>query len=271
MAEKKTDGKTVNRKPASSAAPATETAEKRSETVRNGHTETASSFVAAKTRELWSLASAGADIRARAAAAAAAVRALRPVCSTRSTNMFDVRRSTLSAAAAELVAVDLDGVLAAMEGAHGDDGTLLGLSGTLGPGDSLAGVRRDHSPIPGLLSYYSGQSLRLIEETSGEGASGSGFDSRSGQNHGLQSTFIDETDGAENEAERSMRAADDEAKRSARAAARRRSEKARLDAALELTRWPGYRAALDAVAVAAIASGDVAKVSLFFIFVWEFD
>ena len=185
--------------------------------------------------------------------------------------MFDVRRSTLSAAAAELVAVDLDGVLAAMEGAHGDDGTLLGLSGTLGPGDSLAGVHQlDHSPVPGLLSYYSGQSLRLIEETSGEGASLSpseppGFDSRSGQNHGLQSTFIDETDGAENEAERSMRAADDEAKRSARAAARRRSEKARLDAALELTRWPGYRAALDAVAVAAIASGDVAKVSLFFI------
>ena len=165
--------------------------------------------------------------------------------------------------------MDLDGVLAAMEGAHGDDGTLLGLSGTLGPGDALAGVHQlDHSPVPGLLSYYSGQSLRLIEETSGEGASGSGLDSRSGQNHGLQSTFIDETDGADNEAERSMRAADDEAKRSARAAARRRSEKARTDAALELTRWPGYRAALDAVAVAAIASGDVAKVSLFFIFVW---
>ena len=93
LAEKKTHEKTVHRKPASSElAPAPETAEKRSETVRNGHTETASSFVAAKTRELWSLASAGADIRARAAAAAAAVRALRPVCSTRSTNMFDVRR-----------------------------------------------------------------------------------------------------------------------------------------------------------------------------------
>ena len=108
--------------------------------------------------------------------------------------------------------MDLDGVLAAMEGAHGDDGSLgLGLGlGTLA-GDSPGDDRRDHSPIPGLLSYYSGQSLRLIEETSAE-ASGStsggpGFDSRADQNHS-QSSVDDET--AENEAERSMRAADDD-------------------------------------------------------------
>ena len=274
VAENETD-KETGRKPAfSSDAPAPETpshahAEKRLETVENGRRTDPSSFVAAKTRELWSLASAGAAIRARAAAAADALRAIRPVRQR-------VRRRTCSSTCStrvqrcpphrppELVAVDLDGVLAAMEGAHGDDGTLLGLSGTLGPGDSLAGVHRlDHSPVPGLLSYYSGQSLRLIEETSAEASSspsgGPGFDSK--VDRGGRSRSSADDDGVEevNEAERSMRAADDEARRSARAASARRLEKARTDAARELARWPGYRAALDAVAAAAIASGNAAK------------
>ena len=264
VAENETDNET-GRKPAfSSAAPAPETpshahAEKRLETVENVCRTDPSSVVAAKTRELWSLASAGAAIRARAAAAADALRAIRPVRQTRSTsNAFDVFNtcSTMSAAAAELVAVDLDGVLAAMEGAHGDDGSI---GPGLGSNDSLAGVRRDHSPIPGLLSYYSGQSLRLIEETSAEASSspsgGPGFDSK--VDRGGRSRSSADDDGVEevNEAERLMRAADDEARRSARAASARRLEKARTDAARELARWPGYRAALDAVAAAAIASG----------------
>ena len=98
-------------------------------------------------------------------AAAAAARALRPVCSTRS-KIFDVRRSTLSAAA-ELVAVDLDGVPAAME--TGTATTEPRSSGTRSP--RLTRRRPPTRPLAGarVAQLLLGRSLRLIEETSGKG------------------------------------------------------------------------------------------------------
>jgi hypothetical protein len=128
---------------------------------RPEHKASDAEVVASKTRELWALASAGAAMRARAAAAAAAIIALKPSRScvaAENSSHLDGVGSPLNASA-ELAAVDLDGVLAAMEGLHGklSHTALLRSAGT------------DDDPIgasftPGLLSYYSGQTLRLIEE-----------------------------------------------------------------------------------------------------------
>ena len=127
---------------------------------RPEHKASDAEVVASKTRELWALASAGAAMRARAAAAAAAIIALKPSRScvaAENSSHLDGVGSPLNASA-ELAAVDLDGVLAAMEGLHGEIYTAL-----------LRSAGTDDDPIgasftPGLLSYYSGQTLRLIEE-----------------------------------------------------------------------------------------------------------
>ena len=128
---------------------------------RPEHKASDAEVVASKTRELWALASAGAAMRARAAAAAAAIIALKPshscVAAENSSNL-DGSGSPLNAPA-ELAAVDLDGVLAAMEGLHGELSHHTALR-SLGTDDDPIGA----SFTPGLLSYYSGQTLRLIEE-----------------------------------------------------------------------------------------------------------
>ena len=127
---------------------------------RPEHKASDAEVVASKTRELWALASAGAAMRARAAAAAAAIIALKPShsCVAAENSHLDGSGSPLNAPA-ELAAVDLDGVLAAMEGLHGELSHHTA-SRSLGTDDDPIGA----SFTPGLLSYYSGQTLRLIEE-----------------------------------------------------------------------------------------------------------
>ena len=127
---------------------------------RPEHKASDAEVVASKTRELWALASAGAAMRARAAAAAAAIIALKPShsCVAAENSHLDGSGSPLNAPA-ELAAVDLDGVLAAMEGLHGELSHHTALR-SLGTDDDPIGA----SFTPGLLSYYSGQTLRLIEE-----------------------------------------------------------------------------------------------------------
>ena len=124
------------------------------------HKASDAEVVASKTRELWALASAGAAMRARAAAAAAAIIALKPShsCVAAENSHLDGSGSPLNAPA-ELAAVDLDGVLAAMEGLHGELSHHTALR-SAGDVDDPIGA----SFTPGLLSYYSGQTLRLIEE-----------------------------------------------------------------------------------------------------------
>ena len=100
-------------------------------------------------------------MRARAAAAAAAIIALKPSRScvaAENSSHLDGVGSPLNASA-ELAAVDLDGVLAAMEGLHGEP-SHTALLRSAGTDDDPIGA----SFTPGLLSYYSGQTLRLIEE-----------------------------------------------------------------------------------------------------------
>ena len=137
--------------------------------------------------------------------------------------------------------MDLDGVLAAMEGLHGELSHHTALR-SLGTDDDPIGA----SFTPGLLSYYSGQTLRLIEED------GPGSPKVSGSN----------PTGAKlgSEAERRMRAADEEVKRRAEADAKRQIEASRVAAANEVAAAPGFPAAFNAAAVAAIASGDASKV-----------
>ena len=128
---------------------------------RPEHKASDAEVVASKTRELWALASAGAAMRARAAAAAAAIIALKPSHScvaAENSSSLDGVGSPLNAPA-ELAAVDLDGVLAAMEGLHGELSHHTA-SRSAGTDDDPIGA----SFTPGLLSYYSGQTLRLIEE-----------------------------------------------------------------------------------------------------------
>ena len=127
---------------------------------RPEHKASDAELVASKTRELWALASAGAAMRARAAAAAAAIIALKPShsCVAAENSHLDGSGSPLNAPA-ELAAVDLDGVLAAMEGLHGELSHHTALR-SAGDVDDPIGA----SFTPGLLSYYSGQTLRLIEE-----------------------------------------------------------------------------------------------------------
>jgi hypothetical protein len=128
---------------------------------RPEHKASDAEVVASKTRELWALASAGAAMRARAAAAAAAIIALKPShsCVAAENSHLDGSGSPLNAPA-ELAAVDLDGVLAAMEGLHGELSHHTALLRSAGDVDDPIGA----SFTPGLLSYYSGQTLRLIEE-----------------------------------------------------------------------------------------------------------
>ena len=187
---------------------------------RPEHKASDAEVVASKTRELWALASAGAAMRARAAAAAAAIIALKPSrsCAAENSSSLDGVGSPLNAAA-ELAAVDLDGVLAAMEGLHGE----------LSHHTALRSAGTDDDPIgasftPGLLSYYSGQTLRLIEED------GPGSPKVSGSN----------PTGAKlgSEAERRMRAADEEVKRRAEADAKRQIEASRVAAANEVAAAP---------------------------------
>ena len=188
---------------------------------RPEHKASDAEVVASKTRELWALASAGAAMRARAAAAAAAIIALKPshscVAAENSSNL-DGSGSPLNAPA-ELAAVDLDGVLAAMEGLHGELSHHTA-SRSLGTDDDPIGA----SFTPGLLSYYSGQTLRLIEED------GPGSPKVSGSN----------PQGAKlgSEAERRMRAADEEVKRRAEADAKRQIEASRVAAANEVAAAP---------------------------------
>ena len=159
-------------------------------------------------------------MRARAAAAAAAIIALKPShsCVAAENSHLDGSGSPLNAPA-ELAAVDLDGVLAAMEGLHGELSHHTA-SRSLGTDDDPIGA----SFTPGLLSYYSGQTLRLIEED------GPGSPKVSGSN----------PQGAKlgSEAERRMRAADEEVKRRAEADAKRQIEASKVAAANEVAAAP---------------------------------
>jgi len=190
---------------------------------RPEHKASDAEVVASKTRELWALASAGAAMRARAAAAAAAIIALKPShsCVAAENSHLDGSGSPLNAPA-ELAAVDLDGVLAAMEGLHGELSHHTA-SRSLGTDDDPIGA----SFTPGLLSYYSGQTLRLIEED------GPGSPKVSGSNPQGAASFKPAS-----EAERRMRAADEEVKRRAEADAKRQIEASRVAAANEVAAAP---------------------------------
>ena len=190
---------------------------------RPEHKASDAEVVASKTRELWALASAGAAMRARAAAAAAAIIALKPShsCVAAENSHLDGVGSPLNAPA-ELAAVDLDGVLAAMEGLHGEL-SHTALLRSAGDVDDPIGA----SFTPGLLSYYSGQTLRLIEED------GPGSPKVSGSNPQGAASFKPAS-----EAERRMRAADEEVKRRAEADAKRQIEASRVAAANEVAAAP---------------------------------
>ena len=210
---------------------------------RPEHKASDAEVVASKTRELWALASAGAAMRARAAAAAAAIIALKPSHScvaAENSSSLDGVGSPLNAPA-ELAAVDLDGVLAAMEGLHGELSHHTA-SRSAGTDDDPIGA----SFTPGLLSYYSGQTLRLIEE---DGKFiliivwairvTSCFVYRAGVAEGLgfeppRRRFFKPA----SEAERRMRAADEEVKRRAEADAKRQIEASRVAAANEVAAAP---------------------------------
>ena len=163
-------------------------------------------------------------MRARAAAAAAAIIALKPSHScvaAENSSSLDGVGSPLNAPA-ELAAVDLDGVLAAMEGLHGEL-SHTALLRSAGDVDDPIGA----SFTPGLLSYYSGQTLRLIEED------GPGSPKVSGSNPQGAASFKPAS-----EAERRMRAADEEVKRRAEADAKRQIEASRVAAANEVAAAP---------------------------------